>query len=383
MGKMNKLKMKTTATLLIAVFMISAFAVVVPIVSAATLEVGSGKPYATIQAAIDAATSDDTVLVHPGIYEENIIIDKSLIVVSVDGAEVTIIDAQGVPIGVLINGAETIATFDGFTVDNYDTVGILAGAFRDTLQGVPLGDDPVEVHILNNIVKPPTVAPPHNNNIQLGAGTTGTIIGNEVSGALLESPDWSGSGILVASSNDVLISNNYVHNSEGGIQILGYVEYQGRPAAQNNIIENNLVENCEAGISVQGNSIDTIIRYNDVLNNDVGIESMAYDLSWPEHSTPSGTEIHYNNIVGNKDYGVRSVIAGSHTGDVLAEDVDAILNWWGHASGPSGEEGRTNPKGKVIGKGDAVSDNVEWDPWLPQPVGHTKHDPVPPGLEKK
>jgi len=333
-------------------------------------------PFATVQKAIDEATPDGTVNVAAGTYNENINIDKSL---TLEGANAggpstqvrdpeSIINAQGVPIAVLINGAETVATFDGFTVDNYDTIGILAGAFRETLQEVPLGDDPIEVHILNNIVKPPTVEPPHNNNIQVGAGTTGTIIGNEVSGALLESPEWSGSGILVASLSDVVISYNYVHNSEGGIQILGYAEYQGRPAAEDNVIENNLVEGNECGISVQGNSIGTIIRYNDVLNNDVGIGSMAYDLSWPEHSTPSGTEVHYNNIVDNTDYGVESVVWGSHTGNVLAEEVNATNNWWDDASGPY--HATTNPDGL----GDTVSDNVDYDPWFGAGVEDSKSE---------
>ena len=295
----------------------------------------TGESFFTIQAAIDAPETidGDTITVAAGTYNENVVIDKTLtleganpgIPVTEERGPESIINAQGVPIAVLINGADTVATFDGFTVDNYDTIGVLAGAFKDTLQEVPLGDDPITVHILNNIVMPPTVAPPHNNNIQMGAGTTGTVIGNEVSGALLESPDWSGSGILVASSNNIVISYNYVHNSEGGIQILGYVEYQGRPPAEDNVIENNLVEGNESGISVQGNSIGTIIKYNDVMNNDVGIESMAYDLSWPEHSTPSGTEVHYNDIVDN-EYGVKSVIAGSDTGNVLAEEVDATKN---------------------------------------------------------
>lgn len=320
----------------------------------------------SIQAAIDAADPFDTITVVAGTYNENITIDKSLTVVSLEGPEVTIINAQGVPIAVLINGVDTVATFDGFTVENYDTIGILAGAFRDTLQGVPLGDDPVAVHILNNIVKPPTVAPPHNNNIQVGAGTTGTIIGNEVSGALLESPNWSGSGILVASSDGVLISNNHVHNNEGGIQILGYVEYQGRPASEGNIIENNLVEGNECGISVQGNSIGTIIRYNDVLNNDTGIGSMAYDLSWPEHSTPSDTEVHHNNIVGNENFGVKSSIWWHDTGEVLAEQVDATYNWWGDKRGPSRAMG--NAEGHDDVKGDKVSANVKFAPWLRKPI---------------
>ncbi len=126
-----------------------------------------------------------------------------------------------------------------------------------------------------------------------------------------------------------------------------------------------MVENCDAGISVQGNSIGTIIRDNDVLNNDVGIESMAYDISW-DHSTPSGTEVHYNNIVGN-EYGVKSVVYWHDTGEVPAEVVDAKYNWWGGIGGPGGEGS---------GLGDSVSSNVTYDPWLTEKQAKTVSDGI-------
>jgi len=323
----------------------------------------------TIQAAIDAASPGDTINVAAGTYNERVNINKSLTLkganAGVPATEVrgpeSIINPQGLALdfGVLIDGVDTTATIDGFMVENYERAGILAGAFS-------LENDPAVAHILNNIVTEP-VGQQNNNCIQLADGTTGTVIGNEVSGANLESPDWSGSGILVSGSSNVLVSNNYVHDCEGGIQIQGYAEYRDAPA-ENNIVEYNLVEGNESGIVPQMNSIGTIIRYNDVLNNDEGIAVMAIDYSWPEHSTPSGTEIHSNNIVGNVNYGVKSGLWGSNTGEVLAEEVDATKNWWGHASGPSGEHGRVNPDGKVVGKGDSVSDNVDWDPWLRRPV---------------
>ncbi|GAI31869.1 unnamed protein product, partial [marine sediment metagenome] len=67
-----------------------------------------------------------------------------------------------------------------------------------------------------------------------------------------------------------------------------------------------------------------------------------------------GTEIHYNNIVGN-GYGVKSFVYWHDTGEVLAEQVDATLNWWGDPSGPSGVG---------LGTGDNVSDNVDYTPWF-------------------
>jgi hypothetical protein len=88
--------------------------------SAATLEVGSGKPFATIQAAINAASAGDSILVYDGTYHEEIKLNKSLTVKSVNGAGSTIIDSTGFSSfssGVSFSsglGRETV--LDGFTV---------------------------------------------------------------------------------------------------------------------------------------------------------------------------------------------------------------------------------------------------------------------------
>jgi len=58
---------------------------------------------------------------------------------------------------------------------------------------------------------------------------------------------------------------------------------------------------------------------------------------------------HFNNIAGND-------LSGVHNAAI--EEVDATNNWWGDASGPYNES--TNPDGK----GDGVSDNVDYSPWL-------------------
>ncbi len=319
------------------------------------VNITKGFSYSTIQGAIDEADAGDTIVAAAGTYNERVNIDKSLTLKGANagipatearGPE-SIINPQGLGLdfGVLIDGVGTTATIDGFTVENYERAGILAGAFS-------LDNDPDVVHILNNIITEPIGQ--HNNNcIQVGDGTTGTVIGNEVIGANLESPDWSGSGILVAGSSDVLVSDNYVHDCEGGIQIAGYIEYHDAPA-EDNLIENNILEDNETGISVQQKSVNTIVRYNEVMDNNEGIAVMAIDYSW-EHSSPSGTEIRCNKISGNSDYGVLSSIWESDGIITSPEQVDARYNWWGDASGPSGEGG---------GTGDAVSESVDFFPWL-------------------
>jgi len=90
-------------------------------VYAATIEVGSGKPFTTIQSAINAASVGDTILVYDGIYNETIIVSKKLIVKSVNGSGSTIIDATGRSNGFtstvrFVSGLGLDTVLDGFTI---------------------------------------------------------------------------------------------------------------------------------------------------------------------------------------------------------------------------------------------------------------------------
>ncbi len=357
---------KKIFSVLFALVLALSFSLVTAVPAAAdTLNVPSTE-YPTIQAAIDAADPGDTISVAAGTYNERVNINKSL---TLEGANVgilgsgtrspeSIINPQGLNLdfGVLIYGADTIATFDGFTVENYERVGILAGSYSLDQELYP---NPSVVHILNNIVSEP-IGQENNNCIQMGFGTTGTIFGNEVFGAVLESPAYSGSGILVSCSSDVLVSNNYVHDCEGGIQVMGWPAGGLMGPAEDNIIEYNLSQGNESGIVAQQNAIGTIIRYNDALNNASGIVSVGW-IGWDNY-LPSGTQIHYNNIDGNADYGVKSYVWDEGAEPDDGEQVDATNNWWGDKRGPSRAMGKA--KGHDDVKGDRVSPNVRFAPWL-------------------
>lgn len=76
--------------------------------------------YASIQAAIDAATSGDTILVAPGTYQERLNFKgKNIVVRSEAGAASTIIDATGSGEAITMDQSEpATAVLEGFTIRN-------------------------------------------------------------------------------------------------------------------------------------------------------------------------------------------------------------------------------------------------------------------------
>ena len=114
--------------------------------------------------------------------------------------------------------------------------------------------------------------------------------------------------------------------------------YGSSPTIKDNTITGNSAKYAGGGIFCGGDSSPTIEGNTVTANKNEGIYCGS-------HSSPT---INYNNIQGNTNYGVYS------SGNV----VNAENNWWGDPSGPSGD----GP-----GSGDAVSDYVDFAPWLKEP----------------
>ncbi len=140
-------------------------------------------------------------------------------------------------------------------------------------------------------------------------------------------------GIGLNAVNGVTLTNVYLSNISGGGQ--GALEMTG--------VSNLLF----TGGSIEDNAIG--VRLQPTGPGDVG----------DGYGPNANIQIHLTNFCGN---GIAIENQDSGT------EIDATNNWWGHASGPSGPGGRTNPNDVVIGKGDAVSENVGWNPWLRRPV---------------
>lgn len=134
--------------------------------------------------------------------------------------------------------------------------------------------------------------------------------------------------IYCSYASPTITYNQIVSNNMHGI----WCYYSSPIISYNNISSHN-----PYGIRCSHSS--PTISYNIISNNFYGI--------YCEHA--SSPTVHYNNIYGNT-YGVSSYTSGI---------IDATYNWWGSSNGPSGSG---------QGSGDNVSDYVDYDPWLTEPV---------------
>lgn len=84
----------------------------------AELSVGEGQDYATIQAAIDAASAGDKIMVGPGTYTESVVVNKDVTILGAN-ADVAGYGARGtesIVIGRFAIQADGV-TISGFTVE--------------------------------------------------------------------------------------------------------------------------------------------------------------------------------------------------------------------------------------------------------------------------
>ena len=104
--------------------------------------------------------------------------------------------------------------------------------------------------------------------------------------------------------------------------------------------ENEITNCCGEGVVVAGGHSGVAINYNNIYGN------ATAPPDDPVYTDPE-------NLVDYTGYG------GVYNDDTDVDygSVDATNNWWGHSSGPT-------HAGNPGGTGDAVSDNVDYAPWL-------------------
>ena len=109
-------------------------------------------------------------------------------------------------------------------------------------------------------------------------------------------------------------------------------------------ISNNLISDWQHGINLASSvASGSTITGNTIINNAMSGLYIGAAVN------ATNVNVHFNNIVGNTVYGASNAGAGT---------LDATYNWWGSSSGPY--HATLNPGGT----GDAVSDYVDFEPWL-------------------
>jgi len=290
--------------------------------------------YDTIQGAIDEASPDDVIEADAGTFTEDVTIDKSL---TLNGAQVGV-DARGRSeseseiVGVVeVTSAATDVVFDGFKFTSPTR------AF--TPRGFNLHIESENSTIKNCIfVAEENAGHTYSGYLDFGGITNTTVERNSFSGHLdpTQTPNVIMLGITGAGT--VTVTHNEMHNVGGGG---GIGVMCSNDDAVINIIDNE-IENTGDGIwfwDPTGGSFEVNIQSNTIYNcQKKGVKIVS----------PVGiTAVNCNRIYDNTEEGVYNSVSS-----LL---VDATSNWWGDASGPSGEGG---------GSGDAVSEYVDFFPWL-------------------
>jgi uncharacterized repeat protein (TIGR01451 family) len=318
--------------------------------------------FATIGDAIDAATDSAVIHVAAGTYTE------------------TSLDLQNANVQILGAGASTthLTLATTFTIEGgADDVSGL------DIHGTLLSGSPaVRFEDLGSTLEDSAVSDATTGVFIHGSGEDGEDFDRAVS---VESPFAPSSGVTVTNDDihgvqigveldgvsDGVVSGNDIHGLTGTADdylaaILIDDDLDNQPAPGNEISGNTIGSGADTGIDVE--TSDNTISGNTITGDDVGIE-LVDDSS----DVVQDNEI-TNNVISSSDEDAilqtdtsgdstgnsadHNDITGSGTDGVENDDAasfDARNNWWGSASGPSGEG---------TGTGDAVTTNVLFDPWL-------------------
>ncbi len=339
--------------------------------------VGTGG-FATIQAAVNAASDGDTIEVGAGTYAESLAINKGVTLQGAGRDFVTIIGTHTITANnVVIDGftldANT-ANFAVITID--DAAGIISGGtisdnkiFNSNLDGIRIGksgsgngvnqitieDNEItantrkgilfynggdyEAQAISDItISSNTITFSGSSGISTYGPGPNTITGNTVT-------DNTGNGISIKyDDGDVISGNTVTGNDAMGINM----HQVTNTVVEDNIVSGHMSEDVVttfwgdpipvgkgSGIYVHEASISNTIQDNNIHDNKIGIlvnKEVAGD-------NPSDNHINYNYILNNEVFGIQNVVPVT---------VDAEYNYFG----------AVNPDFDNI-----VSGDVDYRPW--------------------
>jgi len=236
--------------------------------------------YVSIQEAINAAEPGGTINVKAGFYYENVVVNKTILLLGED-EQTTIIDGGGS--GHVVSVEASNVVLSGFTLRNSGV-----GSKGNPYSGVRL------VHSDECLI---------SDNV---------IVDNEY-------------GVWLSYSNDNTLSGNVVGSSD----LYGVRLYLSR----NNTLVGNCVVDNEYGIYVYGSSEANVVRYNNLSRNTFGLYFGLSDGNLAEGNTVVNSSLYGITL---RKSGGNFVFHNNFVGNRLQVDVfDAFVNVWddGYPSG--------------------------------------------------
>jgi hypothetical protein len=270
----------------------------------------------SIQAAVTAASANDTIRVAPGTYAEGVTIDKPLSLIGA-GARNTIIDATGRPNGVNVDGLDNAGlanvVVSGFTIKNANYEGIVV----TNASGVTVWDN---VLVNNDLSLEPAVP------------------------ACAGVPDWEtaegfdcGEAIHLSGVDHSTVARNLVYQNAGGILLS-----DDTGATHDNLITGNITRDnpYDCGITlashppadVTGSSSPFGVFHNTISSNESSRNGLAIEGAGAGvgifDSIPGtlayGNVVVHNRLIGN---GLPGVAMHSHAPGQNLEDTMIVGNY--------------------------------------------------------
>ncbi len=259
--------------------------------------------YSRIQDAIDNASEGDTITVFNGMYNENIILNKSINLIGED-KYITIINGRINDNVITLTANQVKIT--GFTIqhsgDKFPHAGINVTSDNNNISGNILINNFYGMTLFsasNNIISENIIS----NNDQCGIYMTDSS-NNIITRNTIENHNFNGIGMYQSSNTNTITDNLLTHNDYCGINI-------GK-SASNEIIGNSITDN-NIGIRIPSSEYQNQISNNDFSNNKndytqaagfptfefiivaVSLILMtAFILFWKEKNTPSSKDTRHS-----------------------------------------------------------------------------------------
>jgi len=165
--------------------------------------------------------------------------------------------------------------------------------------------------------------------------------------------------IKIDGSNNMIVKENDISCDGMGIHVQN--TWNNIESHDNTFTDNTITGAQFAGIAIWGGAYDNTFLRNTITGTTEltfwagkSYEETQADGVFIDDDAGTGNVFNYNNIHDNDHDGLENQVA--------ATTVDAQYNYWGHCTGPY------HDPNNLDGQGDAVSGNVDYDPWLIYPM---------------